>query len=193
MGGDMSVRKSIRAVAAPPRGFVYRPEFLAPDEERMLLGEIARLDFEPVRLHGVEARRQVVHFGARYAYDGGTLSPAAPLPAFLHTLSVRAAAAARFPADAAVEALVTRYPPGAGIGWHRDAPPFGPAVAGVSLGGACDLRLRETTAEGYEVYRLALAPRSLYVLSGTARYRWQHAIRPVPQLRYSVTFRTVRV
>jgi DNA oxidative demethylase len=184
--------RTIRTLDAPPPGFVFRPEFVAPDEERALLAAMVHLDFEAVRLHGVEARRQVVHFGMQYAYAGGALSSAPPLPVFLRELGDRVRVVARFPADATVQALVTRYPPGAGIGWHCDAPAFGAGVAGVSLGGACDFRLRRSTVDGYEVYRHALAPRSLYVLAGTARYRWQHAIRPVPQLRYSVTFRTVR-
>jgi hypothetical protein len=33
--------------------------------------------------------------------------------------------------DELVEVLLTRYPPGAGIGWHRDAPMFGPEVVHV--------------------------------------------------------------
>lgn len=48
------------------------------------------------------------------------------------------------------------------------------------------------TADGYDVYKTDLAPRSLYVLAGTARFRWQHAIPPVQTLRYSLTFRTAR-
>jgi alkylated DNA repair protein (DNA oxidative demethylase) len=37
-----------------------------------------------------------------------------------------------------------------------------------------------------------LAPRSAYVLSGKARWSWQHSIPPGKELRYSVTFRTLR-
>jgi alkylated DNA repair dioxygenase AlkB len=40
-----------------------------------------------------------------------------------------------------VDPLVTRYPPGAGIGWHRDAPQFG-EVGGISLLTACRMRFR---------------------------------------------------
>jgi alkylated DNA repair dioxygenase AlkB len=35
--------------------------------------------------------------------------------------------------------LVTRYPPGAGIGWRRDAPQSGD-VSGISLQAACRMR-----------------------------------------------------
>jgi alkylated DNA repair dioxygenase AlkB len=37
-----------------------------------------------------------------------------------------------------------------------------------------------------------LAPRSIYVLRGAARWDWQHAIAPTAELRYSITFRTLR-
>lgn len=95
-------------------------------------------------------------------------------------------------AGADIAALVTRYPVGAGIGWHHDAPPFGATVIGVSLAAACELRLRLETDTGYDVYRQPLAPRSLYLISGQVRFRWQHAIPPVARQRYSITFRTVR-
>ena len=42
-------------------------------------------------------------------------------------------------AEDLVEVLVTEYAPGAGIGWHRDAPMFG-MVAGISLLSACRFR-----------------------------------------------------
>ena len=98
-------------------------------------------------------------------------------------------AAKRTVANALVELLASRYPPGARIGWHRDAPMFGPTVAGLSLAGPCELVLRHGDAERYT---LALAPRSLYVLGGAARASWQHMIKPVPALRYSLSFRTLK-
>lgn len=187
------VRRRSRAVASAPAGFRYLPGFIGADEEQRLIEAITGLAFEPVVMHGVAARREVAHFGARYRFDGAALEPAPPPPAFLADACARAAAIARFPADAPIEILVTRYPPGAGIGWHRDAPPFGPSLAGLSLAAPCELRLRLEVPEGYRVYKTALAPGSLYVISGTARFRWQHAIPPVARLRYSITFRTVKL
>ncbi|MFG3710343.1 alpha-ketoglutarate-dependent dioxygenase AlkB [Micromonospora sp. NPDC047730] len=83
----------------------------------------------------------------------------------------------------------TRYPPGSVIGWHRDAPAFGPTVVGLSLGAACRLRFQRGTGDDRRVYEVELAPRSAYVLAGAARTSWQHSIPPVPALRHSVTFR----
>lgn len=38
--------------------------------------------------------------------------------------------------EALAQVLVTRYPAGSVIGWHRNAPAFGPTVVGLSLGSA---------------------------------------------------------
>jgi alkylated DNA repair dioxygenase AlkB len=98
---------------------------------------------------------------------------------------------ARVTADAFSEALVTEYQPGATIGWHRDAPPFG-VVGGVSLASPCRFRFRRGRPGAWETCELTLPPRSAYVLDGPARGEWQHSIPPVQALRYSITFRTIR-
>jgi alkylated DNA repair protein (DNA oxidative demethylase) len=84
------------------------------------------------------------------------------------------------------------YPPGSTIGWHRDAPMFGPEVVGVSLAAACRRRFQRGKGEGRRVAEVTLEPRSAYVLSGAARFAWQHSIPPTRALRYSITFRTVK-
>jgi alkylated DNA repair protein (DNA oxidative demethylase) len=42
------------------------------------------------------------------------------------------------------------------------------------------------------VAALELAPRSAYLLAGKARWSWQHSIPSTEDLRYSVTFRTLK-
>jgi alkylated DNA repair protein (DNA oxidative demethylase) len=103
----------------------------------------------------------------------------------------RAAELAGVKPDELVEILVQRYPPGATIGWHRDAPAFG-TVVGISLGSASRLRFQRGKGEDRRVFELVLEPRSGYVLAGNARTSWQHSIPPTKELRYSITFRTLR-
>jgi alkylated DNA repair dioxygenase AlkB len=86
--------------------------------------------------------------------------------------------------------LLTRYDPGAGIGWHRDRPVFD-HVVGVSLGAPAVLRLRRRTESGFERRALPLPPRSAYHLTGEARYGWEHSIAPIAATRWSVTFRSL--
>jgi alkylated DNA repair dioxygenase AlkB len=54
------------------------------------------------------------------------------------------------------------------------------------------MRLKPYKAEG-KIVSLMLEPRSIYRISGVARWRYQHSIPAVEALRYSITFRTLRV
>lgn len=175
-----------------PDGFLYRPEFITTQEEAALLDEIRAMEFSEVRMRGVTARRRVRQFGWRYSFESWTLSEGHELPEFLRPLRARAATLIALPEEDLSEALVTEYPEGATIGWHRDAPMFG-AVVGISLLSACVFKLRRGDAErAQKPISIDMAPRSAYVLDGEARRDWQHSIPAVKRLRYSVTFRTVR-
>ena len=77
-------------------------------------------------MRGQIARRKTAHFGWLYGYSSWQIGPGPPLPSFLTAVRARAARLVGRPADAFEETLVTWYPPGPGIGWHRDAPMFGP-------------------------------------------------------------------
>jgi alkylated DNA repair dioxygenase AlkB len=150
------------------------------------------LEYRAVTMRGQTARRTVRMFGLDYDYAERSLVPAEPLPAALEWLRERAAALIeRSPEDLA-QILISRYPPGAGIGWHRDAPMFGSKIAGVSLLAPSRMRFQRTVKGERETAAVELAPRSAYVLGGPARWSWQHMIPPQKELRYSITFRTLR-
>ena len=51
--------------------------------------------------------------------------------------------------DAFAMALINEYPPGAPIGWHRDAPQYG-IVAGVSLLSSCRMRVSPVPSSGID-------------------------------------------
>jgi alkylated DNA repair protein (DNA oxidative demethylase) len=173
-------------------GLTYLEDFVSSEEERELLGLIEPLDFREIEMRGQTAKRTVRHFGLGYDYDRAELVPVEPLPEGLEWLRERSAALIeRDPADL-VQILVSRYPEGAGIGWHRDAPMFGSRIVGVSLGAPARMRFQRTVKGEREVDAIELAPRSAYVLSGKARWSWQHSIPPAKELRYSVTFRTLK-
>jgi alkylated DNA repair dioxygenase AlkB len=175
-----------------PEGFVLHDGFLSEREEQDLIAFVRALPFGSVRMHGVTAKRRVAQFGWRYSFESYQLTEAAPLPPELGEARRRAAAHAAIGAEEFSEALVTEYPAGAGIGWHRDAPHFG-VVAGISLGAECRMRFQRGEGEARVTAAVVLPPRSLYLLAGDARNRWQHMIPPVRALRWSITFRTVRL
>ena len=183
-----------------PSGFAYADDFLTVDEESSLLDEIAVLAFSNVEMRGGIARRRTAHFGWKYGYYARRTEPGEPLPAFLLAYRERAARWAGRDAEAFVEALVTEYPEGAPIGWHRDAPMFGDII-GVSLGTSCRMKFRPYVSPDdlrgagrpprRATHELELARRSIYLLSGSVRGDFEHSVPPVAGRRYSITFRTL--
>jgi DNA oxidative demethylase len=157
-----------------------------------MLEEIESYAFHEVRMRGHVARRTVIHFGWDYDYDGWKIHPATPPSPRLRELADRCAAFAGIAPESLEQFLVARYPPGATIGWHRDAPMFGSPVIGVSLAAPCTMKFRRAQGEGFEVFAKTLEPRSMYVLDGAARTQWQHSIPPAKELRYSISMRTLR-
>jgi alkylated DNA repair protein (DNA oxidative demethylase) len=143
-----------------PEGLTYVPGVLTEAGERDALALLATVELHPYVLHDTPSRRLMRSFGRAQvagAYDAG---PAAPIPAELEWLRERCSRLMGREPGELVDPLVTRYPPGAGIGWRRDAPhsPSSPAPPNV--------------------------------LSGPARTQWQHHIPPLAQERWSITFRT---
>jgi alkylated DNA repair protein (DNA oxidative demethylase) len=180
-----------RSPSEEPEGLVLRSELLTVEEEAELLERLGDLRFDPIVMHGQAARRTARHYGLAYDYESRTPQPGEPVPEWLLPVRRRAAELAGEEPEDLAEILVQRYPPGATIGWHRDAPAFG-TVIGVSLGGSCRLRFQRGKGDGRRVWEIPLEPRSGYVLAGEARRSWQHSIPPTKELRYSITFRTLR-
>ncbi|HET9864359.1 MAG TPA: alpha-ketoglutarate-dependent dioxygenase AlkB [Steroidobacteraceae bacterium] len=177
--------------AAAPPGLEFREEFVSADEERELLAAAGRLPLRPFEFHGWTGNRETVSFGWRYDFGQARVEPAPPIPQFLQSLRARAAAFAGLEAGALEQALVIRYPVGAGIGWHRDRPVFD-RVFGLSLLSPCTLRFRRRRGAGFERFSLDAPPRSAYLLTGEIRELWEHSIAPVGVPRYSITFRSRR-
>ena len=178
-----------------PPGLSYRDEFITATEEASLLDAIATVSFAAFEMRGVVARRRVAFFGE--SYEG---EHALPFPAFLLPVRDRIADWARTDGNAFAMALINEYPPGAPIGWHRDAPQYD-VIAGLSLLSDCRMRFRPyrspaaAPVPGRRVatHEIVLHRRSAYLITGEARASYEHQIPPVAYLRYSVTFRTLRV
>ena len=179
-----------------PQGFLYKPEFISKEEEQQLVRAIEQLQFSQVKMRDVVAKRRVVHFGRSYQYESAVLSSGPPIPEFLAGLRRQVSKFAERDEEEFAEVLVTDYPPGAPIGWHRDAPAFD-IIVGVSLLSQCTMQFRPYPVEK-EVPKRArslkqiLEPRSGYILRGRGRTAWQHRIPPMKHRRLSITFRTLR-
>jgi alkylated DNA repair dioxygenase AlkB len=181
-------------IPALPSGFRYDREFLTPEEESELLWRIGGLTLRHSQYHEYTARRLTAGFGLRWNYDRGALDEAPPAPPFLYAFVEKVARHLGVDPRTFPAALVTEYPPGAPIGWHRDAPPYS-VIVGISLGSACNFRLRpfQRSLQTKEAtINIPVQPRSLYVMSGASRSEWQHSITPVKDRRWSITLRTLK-
>ena len=171
-------------------GLQYRGDFITPTEHDRLVTELEGLSLAPFRFHGWLGNRKTQTFGWRYDFDDASFAPAEPIPQWLQPLRAKAAAFAGFAPEDFAHALLARYDPGAGIGWHRDRPQF-EQVVGISLGAPATMRFRQRTAGGFRRTTVDLEPRSAYLLSGEVRREWEHSIAPGDTLRFSITFRSL--
>jgi alkylated DNA repair dioxygenase AlkB len=171
-------------------GLEYHPSFVREDEERSLIEQLETLDLAPFRFHGWLGNRKTKSFGWRYDFEDASFTPAEPVPAWLEPLRAKAAELAGVAPVDIHHALIARYDPGAGIGWHKDRDVFD-RVVGISLNTPATLRFRQRTPAGFRRASLEVEPRSAYLLSADARWQWEHRIVPGDSLRFSITFRTL--
>jgi alkylated DNA repair dioxygenase AlkB len=177
-----------------PAGLRYEEDFLSREDEAGLLAHIAQLPLAPMKYQQYEALRRVVSYGGQYDFSAQQLNEAAPVPDWLQPLRARAAAWLGVAAGRFTQALVAEYRPGTPLGWHRDVPDF-EDIVGISLQDEAVMRFRPyppLSPKRADVVKLTLAPRSIYLLRGAARWEWQHSVAPTKNLRYSITFRTPR-
>lgn len=163
---------------------------VTPEEERALIARIDDESLSPFKFQQWTGKRLTRSFGWSYDFETGRFAPTDPIPDWLDPVRERAA---RFvgldPADL-VQALLIRYDPGAGIGWHKDRPVF-EHVIGISLGAPATMRFRRRVGTKFERATAPLAPRTIYHLSGEVRHGWQHSIAEMAETRWSITFRTL--
>lgn len=177
------------AIVPDISGLQYIPDFITADEERTL---IKAIDQQPWLN---DLKRRVQHYGYKYDYKARWVTPSSyigPLPEWIKSIADKLP----FKAD---QAIVNEYLSGQGISAHVDCVPcFGDMIASLSLGSGAVMQF--TNAEHKE--EIYLEPRSLFVLSGEARYQWTHAIparksdmvngfKIERERRISLTFRSV--
>ena len=171
-------------------GLSLRNDFLSATNETDLIAHLDAESLSPFKFQQWTGKRLTRSYGWSYDFESGSFAPAEVIPDWLQTVKARAAQFAGLQPGDLVQALLIRYDPGAGIGWHKDRPVF-EHVVGISLGYAATLRLRRRTAAGFERAKAELPPRSIYHLSGEVRHQWEHSIAAMDVPRWSVTFRSL--
>jgi alkylated DNA repair dioxygenase AlkB len=176
-----------------PEGFAYYPDFLSTDEEQKLLEAISKIELHSLLFQGYKAKRKVASFGYDWSFEKRILSKGKAIPIEFDSLIEKVANYISLSKKYFAELLVTEYPAGSVINWHRDAPPFD-IIAGVSLLSDCVLKFRpydKVKQKRSSVISFPVQQRSLYMMQGTSRSEWEHSIAPVKQERYSITLRTL--
>ncbi len=152
-------------------GLTYLSDFIDAQDEADL---IRLIDAQPWI---TELKRRVQHYGYRYDYKARNVSPESrlgPLPEWLAPCCDRLHTNGFFP-QPPDQVIVNEYQPGQGIAPHIDCVPcFTDTIASLSLGSPCIMEF--TNIETQQKIPVLLEPHSLVVLTGDARYRWQHAI-----------------
>lgn len=177
-----------------PQGFEYYPNFLTRAEETELATGIRKFDLQTMKFHQYEAKRKVISFGKGWNFTHQQLIPGNSIPILFDPLIDRIVAKLLIKKENIAQLLVTAYPPGSVINWHRDAPPFN-IIAGVSLLADCKFKLRphdKAKQLRNATITLDVERCSLYVMQGPAKSEWQHSTAPLKIPRYSLTFRTLK-
>lgn len=103
-------------------GLAFQADLIAREAEAALIARIDAVDLTPFRFQGWLGKRVTASFGWRYDFDNASFGPTEPIPDWLLPIRASAASFAGLAPDDLVQVLLTRYDPGAGIGWHRDRP-----------------------------------------------------------------------
>jgi alkylated DNA repair dioxygenase AlkB len=177
-----------------PEGFSYCSNFLSEEEETILYNEISKLELHNLGYNGYKANRKVTSFGYDYSFENNKLTKGKNIPAAFNFLLEKVAQHISIARNKFAELLITEYPAGAVINWHRDVPQFD-LITGISLLTDCTFRLRpldKSKQTRSSVISFPVQRRSLYIMQNVARWDWQHSTAPVKQIRYSITLRTLR-
>jgi alkylated DNA repair dioxygenase AlkB len=175
-------------------GFSYYPGFITPAEEAYLIECVTRIDLHNLNFQRYIAKRKVHSFGYDYSFDKRKLTKGKPIPEEFHALIEKVSNKVELKPESFAELLVTEYPVGSVINWHRDAPPFD-LIAGISLSSDCILKLRpydKMKRTRKSILNILVKRRSLYIIKDEARSDWEHSTAPVQNVRHSITLRTLK-
>lgn len=178
-------------------GLKYIPNFISVDNE---LDLIHTIDSQP---WCKDLERRTQHYGYKYDYTRKTINSdlyLGPIPQWLEKYCFKLYDKKIFH-KLPDQVIINEYKPGQGINKHVDCIGcFGGTIASLSLNSTCAMTLENIYNK--KAGQIALAPLSLLVLAGEARYEWSHGIHArtedfianqiIPRSRrISLTFRTV--
>ncbi|MBC7426876.1 MAG: hypothetical protein H7321_10105 [Bacteroidia bacterium] len=124
-----------------PEGFKYYEDFLTVEEEKLLCRIISTLELKPLIFQGFEAKRKIAGFGVEYHFNSRSISAGNQIPEKFDFLLNKVSKISGISSADLAKMLITEYPPGSVINWHRDGPPF-ETIIGISLLSDCIFKMR---------------------------------------------------
>lgn len=122
-----------------PEDPTYEGDFISVDNKAGVLRVPEHTALHTFHFQGYEAKRRVASFGWDWHFERRQLSKGKPIPKEFDWLIERVAnKLSILPSDFA-ELLITEYPVGSVINWHRNAPPFA-LIAGRSMAAGCTIK-----------------------------------------------------
>lgn len=210
-------------------GLYYIKNILGDDQLAEVMDELAN-ETRWFSVGGGKQSRKVMHYDHKYNYGSGgsQTDPAPALPEAFTSLRIGLVATLEditreldaaeqnharvltreiVSAEKFDQCIVNRYLPGQGIGAHVDALAYGPIVASYTFSSGAYMEF--TGIRSWNEYvrkEIWTEPNSLYIMTGSSRYDYKHAM--VPRLtdkiisggkskviqrgeRISITFRSV--
>ena len=153
--------------------------------------------------------RRVQHYGYKYDYKAKAVSDLIRLeiiPNWLDIISTKLKLENHFKEEPN-QIIINEYIPGQGISNHIDCEPcFGNVIASLSLASDIVMNFTNVNDSAFQIGHIVpilLPRRSLLIITGNARYNWQHGIKKVKwdtfnnlklkrNRRISITFRNVK-
>ncbi|GMF32657.1 unnamed protein product [Phytophthora fragariaefolia] len=199
---------NVQRSADPPGlrvpGLRFEAEFITKEQEAACIAFFEREN--GAHWANTIRARQVQHFGYEFNYDTRRCDPEQPMkepiPEVLRPIIEKIAQCGMMDGEAPDQITVNEYLPGQGIAFHLDThSAFTTTIASLSICSEVVMDFRHP--DGVRNEGVLLPARSLAVMSGACRYKWEHAIVPRTfdvidgkqvsrQRRVSITFRKIR-
>jgi alkylated DNA repair dioxygenase AlkB len=164
-------QEEICSTAIAIDGFVQIRSYITKIQEEQLIDSIDK----QLWLH--DLKRRVQHYGYKYDYKARIITPdlkIGPLPDWVDAVGTKLFTDG-FITQKPDQVIVNEYLPGQGISPHIDCTPcFSGQIASLSLMGACVMDFSHLKTK--QKISFLLQPQDLLILSGSARYEWQHGI-----------------
>ena len=129
-------------------------------------------------------------FGWQYDIPSDSFSESDPVPRDFEWVRELGARFTGAKAEDFIDLMVIRYEPGSYIQPHYDKPVFN-HIIGLSMGSDADMVFSKPAEQGGEAITVPLPRRSMFKLSGDARFVYRHGIPLVTGTRLSLTLRTL--